>query len=126
MAAHNDTGKLGEDLAVKYLESKGFIIFDRNYNLEKNEVDIVAFIPDELHFVEVKTRTNTTEFKPEQAVTPEKVKAMYKIADFYLVERQFITVPVVFDVIAVGLDDPENPEILHFEDCFRPGTSFHS
>lgn len=125
MAQHNDTGKLGEDLAVKYLESKGFIIFDRNYNLEKNEVDIVAYIPEELHFVEVKTRTNTQHFKPEEAVTKEKVRAMFRIADFYLRERQLVTMPVVFDVIAIGLDNPDAPEILHFEDCFRPDSTFY-
>lgn len=124
MAQHNEIGKLGEDLAAKYLESKGFIVFDRNYNLEKNEVDIVAYIPEELHFVEVKTRSNTHEFKPEEAVTKEKVKAMFRIADFYLRERQLVTMPVVFDVIAIGLDDPNHPEILHFEDCFRPDSSF--
>lgn len=124
MAQHNDIGKLGEELAVKYLESKGFTIFDRNYNYNKGEVDIVAFIPDELHFVEVKTRTDTSDVKPEEAVTEEKKQLMYKVAEFYLYERQLTTVPAVFDVIAIGLDDPENPEIVHFEDCFRPGTSF--
>lgn len=123
MAEHLETGRLGEDLAVKFLEANGFVIFDRNYNFEKSEVDIVAFIPDELHFIEVKTRSNTAFAQPESAVNAEKQKHMVKVANFYLYERQMVTVPVVFDVIAVGLDDPENPEIQHFEDVFRPGSN---
>jgi putative endonuclease len=120
MAQHNDTGRLGEDLAVKFLEEKGFTIFDRNYNFEKAEVDIVAYIPEELHFIEVKTRSKAENYKPEEAVTPEKKKNMAKVANFYLYERQLVTVPAVFDIIAITLDDPENPEVVHFEDAFRP------
>jgi putative endonuclease len=124
LARHNETGRLGEDLAVNYLEGKGFIIFDRNYNFEKAEVDIVAFIPDELHFIEVKTRTETEGANPEDAVTAEKKKRMAKVAGFYQYERQMMTVPVVFDVIAVTLRENKEPEILHLEDAFRPESSF--
>lgn len=120
MARHNDIGKQGEDLAVAWLESKGFTIFDRNYNFEKAEIDIVAFVPNELHFIEVKTRSDTSVIKPEEALTPEKQRLMAHAADFYLYERQMVTVPAVFDVMAVGLDDPDNPEIKFFEDAFRP------
>lgn len=122
MAAHNDLGKLGEDLAVKFLEAEGFKIFDRNYNYEKAEIDIVAFWeePAELHFVEVKTRSNTEFIKPEEALTERQQENIYKVAKFYLRERQLVTVPVVFDVIAIGMDDPANPEITHLEDVFRP------
>jgi putative endonuclease len=123
MAAHNEVGKLGESLAVKHLEANGFIVFDRNYNFEKSEVDIVAYIPEELHFIEVKTRSNTRWEKPEAAVTQEKQAHMVKAANFYLYERQMVTVPCVFDVIAISLDDPENPEIVHFEDVFRPSSN---
>ena len=122
MALNHDIGKLGEDLATEYLEKDGFKIFDRNYKLERNEIDIVAFWEDpaELHFVEVKTRTNTSASNPEDGLTEEQQKNMAKVARFYLRERQLVTVPVVFDVIAVSMDDPDNPEIKHLEDVFRP------
>ena len=126
MAKHLEIGKMGEDLAAKYLEGLGFTIFDRNYNYKKTELDIVALIDNELHVVEVKTRSNTKSdfFKPETAVTEEKKENIFKAASFYTWERQLVSVPVVFDVIAVGLDDPKNPEIVLFEDAFRPKTSF--
>lgn len=124
MAAHNDIGKLGEDLAVKFLEEEGFVIYDRNYNYLNTEVDIVAMIENELHFVEVKTRSNTQFNHPEEAVDEKKRMNIQKAAKFYLLERQFVTIPAVFDVIAVALDNPDKPEITHFEDAWRPKNSY--
>lgn len=124
MAEHNDIGKLGEDLAVKFLEEQGFVIYDRNYNYMKTEVDIVAMIENELHFIEVKTRSNSQFSHPEEAVDHKKRENITKTAKFYLLERQFVTIPAVFDVVAVSLDDPNNPEITLFEDAWRPSSSY--
>ena len=122
MALNHEIGKLGEDLAVEYLEKDGFKIFDRNYKLERKEIDVVAFWeePAEIHFVEVKTRTNTSTDSPSEGLTEEQQNNMATVARFYLRERQLVTVPVVFDVISVSLDDPDNPVIEHLEDVFRP------
>ncbi len=122
MAITHDLGKLGEDLAVEYLEKDGFKVFDRNYRLEKKEIDIVAFWeePAELHFIEVKTLTNTTHINPEEGLSEQQQKNMAAVAKFYLRERQLVSVPVVFDLIAVSMDNPDEPRIEHIEDIFRP------
>lgn len=124
MAHHNDIGKLGEELASKYLEAKGYTIFDRNYNYKKSEIDIVAFKEYELHFVEVKARSNTKYIEPEEAVDGKKIKEIAKAASFYLWERKLMTVPAVFDIVAVSLDDPENPIFQHFENIAPPDLKF--
>ena len=132
MAAHNDTGKLGEDLAVKYLEEQGFRVFDRNYNFERAEVDIVAYWENpenpaataQLHFIEVKTLRNSRFKKPEEVVDTTKLRSLAKVASFYLWERQLVTVPSVFSVIAVCLDDAEVPQIDFFEDVWRPSGMY--
>lgn len=57
MAEHNDLGKLGEDLATKYMMRKGYQILDRNWIYQKKELDIVATDGDYLVVVEVKSRS---------------------------------------------------------------------
>lgn len=132
MAAHNETGKLGEDIATQWLEGQGFRVFDRNYKAERAEVDIVAYWENpsnpaataELHFVEVKTLSDTRFVNPENAIDSAKLRNMAKVAQFYCWERQLHNIPAVFDVIAVSLDDPSNPKIEHFEDAWRPETRY--
>lgn len=121
MAAHNDLGKKGEDIACGFLEAKGYTILDRNYRFQQAEVDIVALHLEkaELIFVEVKTRSNTIYTEPEESVDKAKRKAMFRAADSYIYERQMLTVPVRFDIIAIGMDNPTHPLIHHIEDAFR-------
>ncbi|MEM6265687.1 MAG: YraN family protein [Bacteroidota bacterium] len=122
MAHHNQIGNKGEDLAAGFLETKGYIVLDRNYRFQRAEVDIVAMRlePAEVVFVEVKTRTDTSGEYPEAAVTEKKKQQMYKVADSYIYERQLRTVPIRFDIIAISMDNPEHPLIHHIEDAFRP------
>jgi len=121
MAKHYDLGKQGEELAAGFLEAKGYQVMDRNYRFQKAEIDIVALRlePAELVFVEVKTRSNTQESFPEESITLQKRKLIFKAADSYIYEKQLLTVPVRFDIIAISMDDPEHPLIHHIEDAFR-------
>ena len=42
MAEHNEKGKQGEEIAVKFLKNKGYKILETNWRLGKNEIDIIA------------------------------------------------------------------------------------
>jgi len=42
MALHNQVGKIGEEIAVKYLIKKGFSIIQRNFNCRGGEIDIIC------------------------------------------------------------------------------------
>ena len=42
MSQHNEVGKIGEDLARKYLEEKGYKIIEQNYKTRFAEIDLVA------------------------------------------------------------------------------------
>ncbi|KKT37913.1 MAG: hypothetical protein UW27_C0008G0048 [Parcubacteria group bacterium GW2011_GWA1_44_13] len=50
-------GRLGEDIAVKYLENKGFLVIERNYLKKCGEIDVIAKKAGITHFIEVKSVT---------------------------------------------------------------------
>ncbi len=117
--SHRKIGDEGEDVAVAYLESKGWHIIDRNYFFEKAEVDIVATDGTFIIFVEVKLRSDTFFGRPEEFVTPEKEKNIKKAAEAWVYERKMETTMVRFDIIAIVHKKGGEPEISHFEDAFR-------
>ncbi|MEL6631020.1 MAG: YraN family protein [Bacteroidota bacterium] len=121
MAAHNELGKAGEEVAAGFMEAKGYHILDRNYRFQKGEIDLVALRiePAELVFVEVKTRSSEAWGFPEEAVTASKKKMLFKTVDAYLHEKNMWTVPMRFDIIAINMNKPEDPLIHHIEDAFR-------
>lgn len=121
MAQHNELGKQGEALAASFLEAKGLQILDKNYRFQRAEIDLVALNldPAEVVFVEVKTRSNTDFTYPEESITDKKKKLIFKAADSYLYEKQMQTVPVRFDIVAISMDNPEEPIFHHIEDAFR-------
>jgi putative endonuclease len=116
MAQHNDLGKLGEELAIKYLTAKGFVIRDRNWRYQKAEVDIIAQKENLLVAVEVKTRTSVDFGGPQEFVNPKKIKLLVKAMDEYITLND-LDVDFRFDIIGVvprGLEY----EIEHLEDAF--------
>ena len=70
----NKNGKTGEDLAVRYLETHGYRVLDRNFTTDVGEVDI--FVTDEktLIAVEVKSRLSLEYGTAAEAVGHEKIK----------------------------------------------------
>jgi len=72
MARHNEIGKIGENLAAKWLISKGFVIVEENYLRKWGEIDLVAReTAGKIHFVEVKTVSYETKSLLEHAVSHE-------------------------------------------------------
>lgn len=119
MAYHNDFGAQGEDIAIDYLRSKGYVILDRNWRSGHKELDIVARKDDIVVFVEVKARANAFYGKPEDAVTRRKMHLLVLAADAYL-RYNAIDLEVRFDVITIT-GTTRKPYIRHYERAFRPG-----
>lgn len=123
MASNQQTGRLGEDLAVAYLEERGYRLMERNYRFLREEVDIICFEPTPrddggvIVFVEVKARRGGGYGAPEAAVDEAKQQAILRVAESYLHERRLIPSPVRFDVIAIRLD-ASPPAVEHFKYAF--------
>lgn len=104
MAKHNETGRIGEDIAANYLKKHGFEIVDRNYRKPYGEIDIVARgRGGKIHFVEVKTVSYETNYRPEENLHPEKLRRLSRVFQVYLVSRGIGEWQ--FDVLCVYLDE---------------------
>ncbi|MDN5203330.1 YraN family protein [Fulvivirgaceae bacterium BMA10] len=115
MAKHLKTGKKGEELAVEFLQKKGFEIIERNYRIGKAELDIIAKNENLMIFIEVKTRTNNRFGFPESFVDRRKENLITEAAEQYTYDCQWHG-NIRFDIIAISLKP--NLEIEHFEDAF--------
>jgi len=76
MAAHNELGKLGEEMAIEHLLQKGYTILHTNWTFQKAEVDILAQQDSTLAVIEVKTRTTSHFGDPQDFVTQKKNSAV--------------------------------------------------
>ena len=76
-------GKVGEEIATKYLLDKGYEILERNYRFGKLELDIIAVRDNILVFVEVKARKSARYGYPESSVTKAKFQNMVLAAENY-------------------------------------------
>ena len=120
MAAHNDLGKWGEEVAAEFLVEQGYTILERNWKDGHRDIDIIARTADEtIVFVEVKTRVTDTIAKPEDAITNNKIKSIGKAANTYVKAYQLWN-ELRFDVITIIGDRKENAQISHIADAFNP------
>ena len=96
-----DIGKLGENLATKYIISLGYKILERNFRCKFGEIDIIAKDKQELVFIEVKTRTNNLYGKPIDAVNQVKQKHLISAVKYYLYSKKLENEFIRLDVIEV-------------------------
>lgn len=116
MAEHNELGKLGEQLAVDYLQKNGFEILETNWTFQKAEIDIIAQKENILAVVEVKTRSSIEFGLPQDFVKPAKIQLLVKAINEYVVSKD-LNLNVRFDIIAV-YKEGKTFNIEHLEDAF--------
>lgn len=116
MAAHNELGTWGEDLAVDYLQRKGYTIVERDWKSGHRDIDIIATKDCMVVFVEVKTRRNRLFGDPEEAIDYEKLRNLRGAINHY-VKYKHLRQEIRLDAITiVGTPEGGNPEITHIED----------
>lgn len=116
MAIHNELGKKGEQLAVEYLQKKGYKILNRNWRYKKAEVDIIAKKNEILAVIEVKTRSTNYFGNPQDFVNQKKIKLLVEAINEYVISKD-LDIEVRFDIIAV-LKNKSTFEIEHLKDAF--------
>jgi putative endonuclease len=117
MAAHNDLGKLGEELAVDFLEKAGYVILETNWTFQKAEIDIIAKKDAVLAVVEVKTRSSLLFGLPQDFVNSKKIQLLIKAIDAYVNSKE-LDLEVRFDIIAINTDGKKSSEGENKEKSF--------
>ena len=117
MAAHNELGTWGEEVAVSFLQQKGYTILERDWKSGHRDIDIIAQDRDMIVFIEVKTRRNRLYADPEIAVNYQKIQNLRRAANHFIKYRR-IDLIVRFDIITVVGMTGSMPEIDHIEDAF--------
>jgi putative endonuclease len=132
----SETGRLGEDLAAKFIEAKGYKILERNFRTQFGEIDIIAKKNGVLIFVEVKTllrpdsfwategqapssdmgQGTRSEWEPELHFTSDKMRKMQRTIRAYLKDKRIIDIDYQLDLIAIELgQDNIVKDIRHYE-----------
>ena len=118
MAMHNDTGKLGEELAAVYFEKLGYLILHKNWRHKNKEVDIIASHKNILHFIEVKTVTTLKFGHPEEKVDSKKIKYLIDASEEFLYENPQWQ-HIQFDVLSVTMIPNEDVKYFLIEDVYE-------
>ena len=124
-ARHLNLGRRGEEAAVAYLESRGYVVLERNWRHRQLELDVVCRDADTIIFVEVRTRGEGSLAAAGQTLDEAKMSKLRKAASHYLSENELWDSPCRFDFVAVTAAGGELA-IEHVEDAFGADLSSHS
>jgi len=122
-AKPQDRGRIGEDMAHRYLRRHGCTIVARNYSPRSGagEIDLIAWHGPKLAFIEVKTRASEEHGEPESAVDTEKHARIERAARDYARRTGVDWQHIRFDVVSIVLDSP--PRLEWRRDAFGSSSS---
>lgn len=101
---NKQTGSFGEEIALQYLNKKGFELISRNFSTRFGEIDIIMKDKNETVFIEVKTKKGPFFGTPEEMFTQSKYRKVKNMAVVFLKGKE---VSCRIDMVAIVLD-PDN------------------
>jgi putative endonuclease len=117
MAAHNEFGKAGEQMAAEWLEQQGFQVISRNWKSGRYEVDIIACREGILHFIEVKSRHDDRFGKPEDWVDWKKGSHLLSAGEAFQYKYPKWK-QVQYDILSILLTPESKREFFFIEDVY--------
>ena len=118
MTAKQECGAAGEQAAVDWLRSNGFLIVERNWRAGRYEIDIIASRWGVLHIVEVKTRRADSLTTPEDAITEQKFRSLRRAASAYMAQHRSQE-ELQFDLIAVDVFPDGTMQVRFIENAMQ-------
>jgi len=106
----------GERAALKYLQSKGYLLLEKNYRAQRCEIDLIMQDDETTAFVEVKARSGMRFGLGREAVTRQKQANIIKAATAYAADHGLLEASLRFDVVEVELP---SLRVTHIENAFQ-------
>lgn len=110
-------GNLGEKIAARFLEKRGYLIIERNYLRKVGEIDLICKKDDVIYFVEVKSvsrdsvsRETTDAYRPEDNLHKNKLLRLERAIVIYIDERN---IENDWEVLGVIVTIEERSKIAH-------------
>jgi len=112
-------GRIGEEIALKYLKDKGYTLLQKNFYCRWGEIDLIFKKDNKIIFVEVKTRVGDKKGKPYEAVNFYKLQDLKRAINFYLLKKNYFYYKLSLEVVSVILNSNLSlKEIRHFPEIF--------
>ena len=119
--SRKNIGLLGENIAKRFLESRGYKILAQNYKKPWGEIDLIAEKEGIVVFCEVKTNSKKFpghDFSPEMRVNSLKARHIIRTAELLMNSRFSGNREWRIDIIAVTLDSFAGKALIkHFKNA---------
>lgn len=117
-----EVGKLGEELARKFLKKRGYRIRETNFHCRGGEIDIVAQQKDYLVFIEVRTKSSLEFGTPEESITQSKKEKLVASALAYINAHQNLPPLWRIDVVAIEVNQKGKAKRIELiQNAIQPG-----
>ena len=120
--ARQELGALGERIAARWYEQRGWRVLARRFRSGHRDLDLVVERGGTVAFVEVKARRNTLYGDPVEAVGWRKRRELARSAQAWIDREGRASAPAAreyrFDVIGV-LAEGKYVRVRHIEDAFQ-------
>ena len=112
------SGKIGEKLAVSYLQGEGYKIIERNYRTKLGEIDIIADCKGCTCFVEVRAKNSPAFGLPEETILKKKQLQISKAELAYIKQFKLEDKSCRFDVVCIEGVESLMPQVRLIKNAF--------
>lgn len=113
-----ETGREGENIALRYLLKRGLTLCERNWRTGHLEIDLIMENNISIHFIEVRSLQNSEQVFPRDTVIKKKQKRIIRAAASYIYKKR-IAKEVIFDIVSVVFSNNKY-EVEYIENAFLP------
>ncbi len=115
MISTKKKGDKWEIIAIEYLQKKWYHMLDTNFKFGRFwEIDLICKRDNLTIFIEVKYRTNTKFWEPEESLTRWKLSKCRKTVEYYCKKNNVDFEEIRFDAIAI-LKQEASHKLTHYK-----------